>query len=119
MHWFLIIVFDLLAMNRLAEIHKFLKDSPDDPFLHYALAQECTKMGNVTIALLEYFWLAKNHPMYVATYYHLGKLLIEVGKKKEAMQWYNTGISIATQLKEQHTLSELQSAKMNLEYGED
>lgn len=118
-HWFLIVVFDLNEMDRLAQIQEFLLDNPNDAFLHYALAQECKKMGDVNKALVEYLWLTKNHPLYVATYYHLGKLLSEEGKKKEAMQCYDAGISIAKQLKEQHSLSELQSAKMDLEYGDD
>jgi lipoprotein NlpI len=55
----------------------------------------------------------------VATYYHLGKLLISLGKKEEALAWFNLGIVQAKASKELHSLSELQSAKLELEYEDD
>lgn len=106
-------------MSRLIQIQTFLQDSPNDAFLHYALAQEFSKLEHWETALSEYLWLADNHPNYVATYYHLGKLLIGMNRKSEAMNWFDKGISIATEIKELHSLSELQSAKLELEYEDD
>ena len=106
-------------MSRLEQIQIFLKDSPTDSFLHYALAQEYSKLGNTEAALAEYLWLAEHHPQYVATYYHLGKLLIGIGKKEAALTWFNLGIEQAKAAKELHSLSELQSAKLELEYEDD
>ncbi|MEK0440093.1 MAG: hypothetical protein RLZZ504_1009 [Bacteroidota bacterium] len=72
-------------MNRLEQLTAFLQDSPNDPFLHYATAQEYLKLGMADVALEKYLWLTENHPGYVATYFHLGKLLAERGEKEAAL----------------------------------
>ena len=106
-------------MDRIEQLNEFLKDSPNDPFLHYALAQEWNKLGDIQLALEKYEYLIKEHPNYVATYYHLGKLLQEKGEKENALEMYSQGIQVAQQVGEQHSLSELQSAKLELEFDED
>ena len=106
-------------MDRIEQLTEFLKDSPNDPFLHYALAQEWNKLGDTKLAQEKYEYLIKEHPNYVATYYHLGKLLLEKGEKEKALELYSQGIQIAHQIGEQHSLSELQSAKLELEFDDD
>ena len=63
--------------------------------------------------------MIQEHPDYLATYYHLGKLYIKLGRKEEAMSIFETGIQKSKLAGEQHTLSELQSAKLELEYEDD
>ena len=106
-------------MSRIDQIRQFLQDSPNDSFLRYALAQELQKQGDVEAAKDAYLWLTDNQPSYVATYYHLGKLLIAQGEKEAALAWFNLGIEHAKAAKELHGLSELQSAKLELEYEDD
>ena len=106
-------------MSRIDQIRQFLQDSPNDSFLRYALAQELQKQGDVEAAKDAYLWLTDNQPSYVATYYHLGKLLIAQGEKEVALAWFNLGIEHAKAAKELHALSELQSAKLELEYEDD
>jgi len=106
-------------MSRIDQIRQFLQDSPNDSFLRYALAQELQKQGDVEAAKEAYLWLTDNQPSYVATYYHLGKLLIAQGGKEAALAWFNLGIEHAKAAKELHALSELQSAKLELEYEDD
>jgi len=106
-------------MSRIDQIRQFLLDSPNDSFLRYALAQELQKQGDVEAAKDAYLWLTDNQPSYVATYYHLGKLLIAQGEKEAALAWFNLGIEHAKAAKELHALSELQSAKLELEYEDD
>jgi tetratricopeptide (TPR) repeat protein len=106
-------------MDRIEQLNEFLKDSPNDPFLHYALAQEWNKLGDIQLAQEKYEYLIKEHPNYVATYYHLGKLLQEKGEKENALEMYSRGIQVAQQVGEQHSLSELQSAKLELEFDDD
>jgi tetratricopeptide (TPR) repeat protein len=106
-------------VNRLEQLNAFLLESPNDPFLHYAIAKEYEKEKNTQEALRKYLWLTANHPGYVATYLHLGNLLIEQGEKEAALAWFNQGIEQAKAAKELHSLSELQSAKLALEYDED
>jgi tetratricopeptide (TPR) repeat protein len=106
-------------MSRIDQIRQFLQDSPNDSFLRYALAQELQKQGDVEAAKEAYLWLTDNQPSYLATYYHLGKLLIAQGEKEAALAWFNLGIEHAKAAKELHALSELQSAKLELEYEDD
>lgn len=106
-------------MSRIDQIRQFLQDSPNDSFLRYALAQELQKQGDIEAAKEAYLWLTDNQPSYVATYYHLGKLLITQGEKEAALAWFNLGIEHAKAAKELHALSELQSAKLELEYEDD
>jgi len=106
-------------MDRLQQILHFLQESPNDPFLNYAIAQEYWKIGKRTEAIEKYEWLVENHPNYVGTYYHLGKAYLDAGDKTRAMETYEKGISQARLLKEQHALAELQSAKLALEYDDE
>ena len=106
-------------MSRIDQLIEFLKDTPNDPFLHYAIAQEYNKLGKKLLALEKYQDLVSRFPNYVGTYYHLGKIQIELGFKQEAMTTFETGIKIAQELKEQHSLAELQSARLELLYDED
>ena len=106
-------------MSRLDQLKAFLKDSPNDPFVHYAIAQEYRKIEDLQMAHSKYLELVDNYPNYVATYYHLGKLQIELAKKEEAMATFDKGIEIAKELKDQHSLAELQSARLELLYDED
>ena len=106
-------------MTRLEQLQSFLAESPNDAFLHYAIAQEYKSMGNKELALEKYLYLIDNHPNYVATYYHLGKLYIELGQKETALSCFENGIIKEKECGEQHSLSELQSAKLELEYDED
>jgi tetratricopeptide (TPR) repeat protein len=103
-------------MSRLEQIQQFLIDNPKDPFLHYALAQEYIKMDDSKSALEKYLYLVEFHPKYVATYYHLGKLYYQMGQKELAIDYFDRGIIVAKELGEQHSLSELQSAKLEIEY---
>ncbi len=103
---------------RMIQLLGFLKESPEDPFLNYALAQEHLSAGNTTEARRLLEWLLEQHPDYVATYYHLGKLMEKDGVKDQAMAVYEQGIAAAARLGDQHARSELQSAKLELEYGD-
>lgn len=80
-------------MLRIDQIRQFLQDSPNDSFLRYALAQELQKQGDLEGAKEAYLWLTDNQPSYVATYYHLGKLLITQGEKDAALAWLNLGLN--------------------------
>ena len=87
--------------------------------MHAASAQTLYKLGRLVAALDQYLWRTEHQPQYVATYYHLGKLLVERGEKEAALAWFNQGIEQAKAAKELHSLSELQSPKLALEYDED
>ncbi len=66
--------------------------------------------------------LINEHPDYVGTYYHLGKLYEKEGQKDEAITIYQKGIVAARAKRDMHALSELQGAynsAAGLDYEDD
>jgi predicted Zn-dependent protease len=97
-------------MSRLEQLQTFLDESPNDPFLIYAMAQEYLKEEQWEKALEHFDMLAKDHTEYMGTYYHLGKLQERMKRPDEARQAYKDGIEIATKTGNRHALSELERA---------
>ena len=107
-------------MNRIEQLEAFLKDTPQDPFLHYALTMEYVKLGDDNESIVRFANLVEQFPNYVGTYYHFGKLLEKIGNKEQAEEIYRTGIQIATQVRNQHAKGELMGAlNMLLGFGDD
>jgi len=102
---------------RLKQLLDLLNETPNDPFLIYALAKEYEILSNDELALTYYQRLADEHANYVGTYYHLGKLLVRTEQYKTAIEIYEKGMKIAKQLNDQHAYNELAGAK--LELGDD
>ncbi len=105
-------------MNRLEQLETFLKDQPTDEFLRYAIAQEHYKIGNLDTCQSMFETLVEESPEYSATYYHLGKLYEKKGQSEEAISTYKKGIEITMKNKENHALSELKSALLELEFDD-
>jgi tetratricopeptide (TPR) repeat protein len=96
--------------ERLAKLQEYLQNDPSDPFLVYAIAQEYDRGGEEKDAENWYNRLLEEHPGYVATYYHFGKLLERTGKTAEAIQMYETGIEVAMKAGDRHAAGELREA---------
>ncbi|MHB1179839.1 MAG: tetratricopeptide repeat protein, partial [Daejeonella sp.] len=77
---------------RLQKLLNFLRDEPHDPFLKYALATEYLNANDPDQALYYYEDLISNHPDYVGTYYHLGKLYEQLDRKSDAIETYKKGM---------------------------
>jgi len=99
-----------MATERLQQLTAFLQENPEDPFLKYAIATEYLKLGNTAEALRYYEDLKENHPAYVGTYYHLGKLYEVLDRKEEAIAVYEKGMEVANVKRDRHALSELKAA---------
>ncbi len=103
-------------MDRIDRLKTFLEQSPDDCFLNHALALEYVKLG-ADIEARIYFEKNRNFdPGYIATYYHLGKLLERTGDEAAAMAVYEEGMLQAKQAGDNHAYSELRSAYEQLAY---
>ncbi|MCD6012908.1 MAG: tetratricopeptide repeat protein [Flavipsychrobacter sp.] len=102
--------------DRIEKLLAFLKQSPADCFLNHALALEYVKAGDETNARKHFEMNLTNDPGYVASYYHLAKLLERVGEKEQAIRTYEQGMEQAKAAKDMHTYSELQSAYEDLVY---
>jgi Tfp pilus assembly protein PilF len=105
-----------MTTERIDKLQQFLKTSPKDCFLNHALALEYVKAGDEVLAQLHFERNLNNDPNYVATYYHLGKLLERVGQVPNAITIYEQGMSIAKAVKDMHSYNELQAAHEDLVY---
>lgn len=108
-----------MSSNRLEQLFQFLKESPDDSFITFAIAKEYESLEEQDKALEYYLKLVEKAPNYVGTYYHLAKLYERKNQPKIAFQTYSKGMQIAKQLNDQHALSELAGARLNLGDEED
>lgn len=107
-----------MMSDRLVQLKEFLKESPQDPFLKYAMATELLKLGNQEEALNGYLDLVTHHADYVGTYYHLGKLYEKLNRPEDARTIYKNGIVITQQKRNMHALNELRGA-LSLLDGDD
>jgi tetratricopeptide (TPR) repeat protein len=103
-------------MDRIERIKEFLLANPTDNFLRHALALELIKQGNNNEARSWFESILEASPDYVGSYYHLAKLLEQMGERELAIEWYEKGMVAAKNAKDQHAYNELQSAYEDLVY---
>ncbi len=96
--------------DRIEKIKSFLQQTPNDLFLNHALALEYVKAGDEASAKACFEKNLAFDATYVATYYHLGKLLERVGEPQQALVIYEQGMAQAKAAKDIHSYSELQNA---------
>ncbi len=99
-------------MNRIEKLQSFLTESPDDCFLKHALALEYIKEGKEDVARELFESNLTIDPDYLATYYHLGKLLERKAEFSAALELYKNGAMRA--VNDAHARSELQRAAEDL-----
>ncbi len=102
-------------MSRIEQLQSFLKESPKDSFITFAIAKEYEKANDISQAEAYYRAIETNEPEYVGMYYHLGKLLFHKGELRNAYDIYTTGMKIAKSQGDQHALSELAGARMEID----
>lgn len=101
--------------QRLSQILDLLREDPGSAFLQFALAKEYEGMGDSDKALEHYRKLTEEHPEYTGTYFHFAQLLMENDQTEEGFRMYDKGIAICKLNGDQHSLAELQNARMNWE----
>lgn len=101
---------------RIEQIKSYLKETPEDTFMLYALATEYVSLGKDHLALDIYLNLVSNNPNYFATYYHLGKLYERIGEDAKAEKIYEQGLKITQDLDEKHAHGELRGAYEELTF---
>lgn len=105
--------------KRLELLRQFVVEEPQDPFNHYALATELLKFDKAESKLIFENLLGK-HPDYLATYYHLGALYVEIGENQLAEKTFIGGIELANKIGNEKTLKELKGIyQMFLDEMED
>lgn len=101
--------------SRLKQLKDFLATEPDDPFLKYAIAQEYLSAGDREKAAEMFLILLTEHPEYVASYYHYGKMLLEEGNEEKAGDTWRMGIEKAREAGDRHAENELREVLSDLE----
>lgn len=104
--------------ERAAHLEAFLREDPNDPFNHYALALEFLKTDLNRARELFETLLAK-FPDYLPTYYPHAHLLIELGNSAAAEDIFRRGMEIADRKGDQKTLRELRSAHQDWLFERD
>lgn len=104
-----------MKTNRIDTLMSFLEEDPNDSFVRFALAKEYEKVGILKKALDTYRELVDSDPDYVGTYYHLAALYVELKQIKDAIETYDIGMEVAKKAADFHALSELHTARTNLE----
>lgn len=103
---------------RIDQLIQFIKDDPEDPFNHYALALEyCKTDERRALEIFEH--LVKSHPQYIPVYYQLAGLYSRLGETDKAVQTFRNGIAIARQHGDHKTVRELDAGLMELLDSED
>ena len=102
-------------MNRIEKLKEYMKTADTDSFLQHALALEYIKIGNNEEARKLFNEILKREPTYIGSYYHLGKLLERVGDSSKALRVYKRGMDVATEMNDNHSYNELESAYEDLE----
>ncbi|ACU04263.1 MULTISPECIES: heme biosynthesis protein HemY [Pedobacter] len=111
-----------MQSTRIAKLLEFLQSDPNDPFVLYALATEYNTSNDTEKALEYYLRLTTDHPDYVGTYYHLGKLYEQLQQTEKAIEIYQKGMLAARNKRDMHAFSELQGAynsAAGLDYEDD
>jgi Tfp pilus assembly protein PilF len=97
-------------MQRIDHIRNMLKENGPDSFLEHALALELIKVGDEQSARSQFEALLERNPDYLGSYYHLAKLYERQGAIDQAIKAYETGIALAAQKNDRHSLQELRNA---------
>jgi len=104
-----------MSDSRLSLLQEYYTQDPSDPFNIYALALETSKTdASQAITLFEE--LLNQHPQYLPTYYHAGKLYESLKQTDQAITVYKNGISLAQKTGDLKTARELKSALDELEF---
>ena len=104
--------------QRIQQLRSFLEETPDDPFLLYALALEY-RDGKPDDAAQLFANLLSDHPDYLATYYHAAALFSDLGNRDRTEEIYQKGITLAKQQNASLALRELQNAYSQFQFEED
>ena len=99
--------------SRIQQLEAFVKEDPHDPFNLYAVALEYSK-SDVRKAVEIFNQLRNEHSSYVPTYYHLGKLYVDISEHQKGLAVFDAGIKVAADAKDQKAFRELQSARQEL-----
>ncbi|MCA8922746.1 MAG: hypothetical protein KDD82_13110 [Planctomycetes bacterium] len=93
--------------DRLDALEAMLAEDPSDPFTRYAIAMELKGLERKADAQQAFRDLIDAAPDYVASYYQLGRLLVDAGEDDDARPVIERGLAVAERAGDAHAASEL------------
>jgi Tfp pilus assembly protein PilF len=105
-------------MSNIEKLQELLTSNETDCFIWHALGLEYLKINDEKQGLACFEKVLAIDKQYLGTYYHIGKLEQSIGNTAKAVSYFEQGIIIATQQKNQHAKNELQQALDDLEDGD-
>lgn len=103
-----------MGTSKLERIRAVCAAQPGEPFAWYSLAMELWKTSPAE-AVSAFEKVRAEFPTYLATYYQLGKLLVEREEGERARAVLEQGIGLARAQGDGHALGELSAALDQLE----
>ena len=94
-------------MSRRTALEQMLQEDPHDVFLHYGLANELAKAGDVAAAFDRFAQIHEQFPDYVPAWFRHAQVLAEQGETDEARRVGMTGIEVAERVGDFHAAGEL------------
>lgn len=77
--------------QRLDQLRAMLAEEPNDAFIRYAIALELKRAGEMEQAARDLERLIVEDPKYIACYYQLALILVDLGRAEEAMHVCESG----------------------------
>ena len=102
-------------VDRLEQLQEMLKEDPNDPFLHYAVGLELAKKKNYQEAMSAFQQVIQLDETYIAAYYQLGILFIEIDIVDVAKTYIEKGMEIAMLKKDFKSKGELEELLEGIE----
>jgi uncharacterized protein HemY len=104
-----------MSEDRIQLLKEWITSDPSDPFLHYALALEIKKKGQLREYVQHLEKLISSFPSYLPAYYQLGQAYEENLNQTRALQVYKNGHLLARKQNDHKTAGEINEAITRLE----
>jgi predicted Zn-dependent protease len=94
-------------MARREQLEAMLAEDPGDVFLHYALACELVKLGEITAGLTRFDSIHEQFPDYVPAWFRHAQVLSEQGDADAARTIGERGLETARRVGDTHAAGEI------------
>jgi tetratricopeptide (TPR) repeat protein len=101
--------------SRIEQLREMLLEDPNDPFLHYAIGLELVGKKNYQEAMSAFQTVITLDENYVAAYYQLGIIFIEIDIVDVARTYIEKGIEKAVAKKDFRSKGELEELLEGIE----
>jgi predicted Zn-dependent protease len=99
-----------MPSKREEALKSMLAQDPSNSFARYGLAMEYVNSNQLDVAMTEFTALLANTPDYIAGYFHGGQTLEKLGRKPEARELYERGLTACERVGDGHSAAEIRAA---------